>query len=66
MLKIGDKVSHYMETHKVGTIINMYRKQSNLMMVGGTSEQRLMVEVKYQNEDKIFTYFAGDVLKSYD
>lgn len=66
MLKVGDKVSHYMETHKVGTIVNIYRTKSNLMTVGGTTETRMMVEVKYENEDKIYTYFGGDILKSYD
>lgn len=66
MLKVGDSVSHYMSTHRVGKIVNMYRTETKLMTVGGTSEQRLMVEIKYPNDEKVYTYFAGDILKSYD
>jgi hypothetical protein len=32
----------------------------------GTSEDRLMAEVIFPNEDKVYTYFAGDLFKTYD
>jgi hypothetical protein len=36
------------------------------MTTGGTTEERVMVEVVFPGEDKLYTYFAGDLFKSYD
>ena len=66
MLRVGDKVYHFTNSTKVGQIKSLYRKKTTLMTTGGTTEERLMVEVVFPGGDKVYTYFAGDLFKSYD
>ena len=47
MFKEGQKVTHFMSTHKVGTIIEIKRKKNDLMTAGGTTESKLYIVVKY-------------------
>lgn len=66
MLREGDKVYHFTNSSKVGIIKRLYRVKTQLMTTMGTSEDRLMVEVTFPNEEKVYTYFAGDIFKTYD
>ena len=66
MLRAGDKVYHFTNSTKVGVIKRLYRVKTQLMTTMGTSEDRLMAEVVFPKEEKIYTYFAGDIFKSYD
>ena len=66
MLREGDKVYHFTNSSKIGVVRRLYRVKSQLMTTMGTSEDRLMVEVIFPNEEKVYTYFAGDIFKSYD
>lgn len=67
MFKIGEKVYHYQTMNKVGKIINIYTiSNNNLLTTMGTSEGRLIAEVKYENDDRIYKYNIGDLQKSYD
>ena len=66
MLRVGDKVYHFTNSTRIGEIKNMYRKKTALMTTGGTTEERLMVEVIFPKDEKVYTYFAGDLFKSYD
>lgn len=65
MFKIGQKVSHFMTTHKVGTVINIEYSRNNFMTAGGTTAERVFVVVKYSDDD-IQKYLSGDVIKIYD
>ena len=65
MIKIGDKVYYYQTMNKVGTVINIITERNNQLTVGGTSESRVFVEVKY-SEDDIVIYRRGDIQKSFD
>jgi len=65
MIKIGDKVYYYQTMNKVGTVINIITERNNQLTVGGTSESRVFVEVKY-SEDDIVVYRRGDIQKSFD
>ena len=65
MFKKGQKVSHFMSTHKVGTIIEIKRTKNNLMTTGGTTESKLFIVVKYSDND-IQEHFSGDLFKVYD
>jgi hypothetical protein len=66
MLREGDRVHHFTNSTKVGVIKRLYRTKTQLMTTMGTSEDRLMAEVIFPNEDKVYTYFAGDLFKTYD
>lgn len=66
MLREGDNVYHYTNSTKIGIIKRLYRVKTNLMTTGGTSEERLMVEVLFPDDNKIRTFFAGDIFKTYD
>jgi len=65
MFKVGQKVSHFMTTHKVGTIINIEYARNNFMTTGGTTQSKVYVVVKY-NEEDIQKYDSGDLIKVYD
>ena len=65
MFKIGQKVSHFMTTHKVGIIVNIEYARNNFMTTGGTTQSKVYVIVKY-NDDDIQKYDSGDLIKIYD
>jgi hypothetical protein len=65
MFKIGQKVSHYLTTHKVGTIVNIEYLQNNFMTAGGTTQNKVYVSVEYKNGE-IVNYQSGDLVKVYD
>jgi len=65
MFKIGQKVSHFMTTHRVGTVINIEYSRNNFMTTGGTTADRVFIVVKYSDDD-IQKYLSGDVIKVYD
>jgi len=67
MLKVGDKVYHFTTMNRIGEIVNIYNLSNNkLMTTMGTTESRLIVEVKYKDDNKIYRYNMGDLFKSYD
>ena len=49
MLKIGQKACHYMSSHKVGTIINIENKKSNIMTIGGTTTNFTVITIQFEN-----------------
>ena len=62
-----EKVYHYQSMNKVGKIVNIYSYSDNrLLTTMGTSEGRLIAEVKYDKDDRIYKYNIGDLQKSYD
>ena len=65
MIKIGDRVYYYQTMNKVGTVVNIITERNNQLTVGGTSESRVFVEVKYSDND-IVIYNRGDIQKSFD
>jgi len=65
MIKIGDKVYYYQTMNKVGIVTNIITERNNQLTVGGTSESKVFVEVKY-SEDDIVIYRRGDIQKSFD
>lgn len=65
MFKIGQKVSHFMTTHKVGTVVNIEYARNNFMTTGGTTQHKVYIVVKY-NDDDIQKHDSGDLIKVYD
>ena len=66
MLREGDKVYHYRNINRNAIITRLFKKSSNLLTIGGTTEQRLMAEIKYIDNDEVVTVFAGDLFKQFD
>ena len=65
MFKVGQRVSHFMTTHKVGTVVNIEYARNNFMTTGGTTQHKVFIVVKY-TEDDIQKYDSGDLIKVYD
>jgi len=48
--KIGDKASHFMKCHKVGTVVDfVYVKTNNQWSTGGSFENKIYVVLKYDD-----------------
>ena len=47
MFKVGEKVCHFMQMNKIGTIIEIQEIKNNSWFVGGTSDSRFILIVKY-------------------
>ena len=65
MFKVGQRVSHFMTTHKVGTVVNIEYARNNFMTTGGTTQSKVYIVVKYTEED-VQKYDSGDLIKVYD
>lgn len=65
MIKKGDKVYYYQNMHKIGTVIDIITVANNQLTVGGTTEARVYVKVKFSEND-IVTYNRGDIQKHFD
>ena len=52
MLKVGQKATHFMQSHKVGTIVEILSERNhNYMTMGGTTQNEIFVIVKYNEND---------------
>ena len=66
MLKVGQKATHFMQSHKVGTIVQIITENAhNYMTIGGTTQSDIFVVIKY-NENDIQKFRSGDVIRIYD
>ena len=65
MFKIGQRVSHFMTTHKVGTVVNILYEKNSFMTTGGTTQSKVIIEVKY-SENETLKHDSGDLIKVYD
>ena len=66
MLKVGQKATHFMQSHKVGTIVQILNERNhNYMTTGGTTQSEIYVIVKYSEND-IQKFKSGDVIRIYD
>tara|TARA_B100000242_G_C42936812_1_gene434465 strand:- start:623 stop:820 length:198 start_codon:yes stop_codon:yes gene_type:complete len=65
MIKINDSVYYYQTMNRIGKVIDIITERNNQLTVGGTSEARVYVKVKYPEGD-IAVYRRGDIQKSFD
>ena len=66
MLKVGQKATHFMQSHKTGTIIQILSERNhNYMTTGGTTQNEIFVVIQYSDTD-IQKFRSGDVIKIYD
>ena len=64
-LNLPHKVYYFQTMNKIGIVTNIITERNNQLTVGGTSEARVFVEVKYSDDD-IVIYRRGDIQKSFD
>lgn len=66
MLRVGQKATHFMQSHKTGTIVEiMSERRHNYMTMGGTTQSEIFVVIKYSEND-IQKFKSGDVIRIYD
>ena len=66
MLRVGQKATHFMTTHKTGTIVEILTERNhNYMTMGGTTQSDIFVVIKYSEND-IQKHRSGDVIRVYD
>ena len=66
MLKVGQKATHFMQSHKTGTIVEILSERNhNYMTMGGTTQSDIIVVIKYREND-IQKFKSGDVIRIYD
>jgi hypothetical protein len=68
MIKVGDKVHHFMEMHKHGKVVDTIVESNSLLTTGGTSSSNVFMVVEYiENNKKIYRNIRlGDLMKVYD
>jgi len=49
MFRVGQKAAHFMSQNKVGTIISIEYKKSNISMIGGTYEKDKYAILRYED-----------------
>ena len=66
MIKIGDRVYHFQSMHNIGTVVDIITVKNNQLTVGGTTQARVFVKVKFDHGENIITYNMGDLQKYFD
>ena len=65
MFKIGFKASYFGTMDKIGTVVKIDYVKNNQMTVGGTTDTRIYITLKYSdNTEQI--YVAGDLIRHFE
>lgn len=65
MIKIGDRVYFYQTMHRIGTVIDIITTSNNQLTVGGTTEARVYIKVRFDDNEEVI-YNRGDIQKHFD
>lgn len=66
MIKVGDKVAHFMYMNKVGIVTEITLGQGSMMTAGGTmSNERSIATITLPSGEKV-KYHVSDLMKVYD
>lgn len=65
MIKIGDKVAHFMTLNKWGIVVDFIRENQQYMSVGGTMEYVSYAVIKTPS-DELIKYKTADLMKVYE
>jgi hypothetical protein len=63
MMRIGDRVHHFLDMKNVGTILDITFENSNLFLEGGTSQQRVLLVVRL-DDGRVVKMNRDDALKA--
>lgn len=63
MVRVGDRVYHFLDMKNVGTVLNITMEGSNVHLEGGTSQQQFILHVRL-DDGRIVQMRREDVLKA--
>lgn len=62
MIRIGDRVYHFLDMKNIGTVVNITYDNVNLHLQGGTSQRRIILTVRL-DDNTIKNFYREDILK---
>jgi hypothetical protein len=65
MFKVGFKASYFGTMDKIGTVVKIDYLKNNQMTVGGTTDTRVYITLKYSDNSEV-TYKSGDLIRHFD
>lgn len=65
MFKVGFKASYFGTMDKIGTVVKIDYLKNNQMTVGGTTDTRVYITLKYPDNSEA-TYKSGDLIRHFD
>lgn len=63
MIRIGDRVNHFLDMKNQGTVINILFEGSEMHLEGGTAQQRMVLLVRL-DDGRIVKINRDDALKA--
>lgn len=63
MVRIGDRVYHFLDMKNVGTVLNIIQEGSNVHLEGGTAQQQFIFHVRL-DDGRVVYMRREDVLKA--
>jgi hypothetical protein len=62
MVRIGDRVYHFLDMKNIGTILDIKLKGSNIHLEGGTSQSKIVLVVRL-DDGRVVEMNRDDVLR---
>jgi hypothetical protein len=62
--KKGDKVSHFMSTNKIGTVVDIIQEKTNVWTTLGVPDLKTILIVEY-NDKSLHKIITSDAIKVY-
>jgi len=66
MIRTGDKVYHFQNSSRLGTVVEILSQRNNQMTVGGTTDARVFYKVYFSDTKSYEIILSGDVFKHFD
>ena len=66
MNRSGDKVYHFQNSSRIGTVVEVFSQKNNQMTVGGTTDIRIFYKVFFPDTQSYELINSGDVFKHFD
>jgi hypothetical protein len=66
MIRTGDKVYHFQNSSRLGTVVEIVSQRNNQMTVGGTTDARVFYKVYFPDTKSYEMILSGDVFKHFD
>jgi hypothetical protein len=63
--KKGDKVSHFMTSNKIGTVVDILQEKTNVWTTLGVPDVKTLLVVEYADQSRQLIV-TSDAIKNYD